>query len=179
MQALVMSFVLFAVTSAACVVARATEVLGRLHNMMQFRLAQCSLGWALALPILAATATCCPGKAQSFEGLVRRPDQYRGQRVQLTGKVIQSLQEGENYMLRINVTQEKFGWKDTVLVAYKNDSRSDRIVEGDIVDFSGTSNGITSYKAVLGQTIQLPLITACRISPHSGAKFVSPGGNCF
>jgi phosphohistidine swiveling domain-containing protein len=145
--------------------------------MTQFRCGRCILGWALL--ILGATGICCPAKAQSYDDLVRRPDQFRGQSVQLTGKVIQSLQDGEKYVLRVNVTQEKFGWKDTVLVAYKNDSRSDRIVEGDIIDISGTSNGITSYKAVLGQTIQLPSIAACRITPHGGGKFVSPGGSCL
>lgn len=124
-------------------------------------------------------AAAVPALGQSYDNLVHSPDGFRGRKVLLTGKIIQSLQEGQVYTLRVNVTPEAYGlWKDTVLVIYKAQPLAARLVEGDIVDVRGTSKGIASYKAVLGQTIQLPEIDACLVIRHGGARFVSPGDNC-
>lgn len=104
----------------------------------------------------------------------------------ITGKVIQALHEGQDYTLRVNVNQDQFGWRDTLLVTYKADpahqefARSQVIVEGDIIDIRGRPFGFKSYTAVLGQNISLPYMEACDIYVHgSGPKFVSPGGTCF
>src|SRR5437899_689683 len=98
--------------------------------------------------ILLTSVNAQTANAQNFNTLVHQPNQFLGHTIQLTGKVIQSLQEGQSYILRINVTQETYGWKDTVLVVYKSNSESERVAEGDIIDVIGTSIGIQSYKAI-------------------------------
>ena len=132
-----------------------------------------------AVAFLLAAAIAFPAGAQTFDDLARSPTGLKGQSVYLTGKVIQSQQDGDRYLLRVNITPERWGWKDTVLVAFTQPEKSsNRIVEGDIVDINGWSNGITSYKAVMGQTIQLPSIHACDVTLHTGVKWVSPSGGC-
>src|SRR5690242_11666312 len=51
--------------------------------------------------VFAATV---PALGQSYDNLVHSPDGFRGRKVLLTGKIIQSLQEGQVYTLRVNVT---------------------------------------------------------------------------
>jgi len=114
--------------------------------------------------------------AQSYDDLAHKPDQWRGRSVSMSGRVIQSLQDGQNYTLRVNVTPDRYGWKDTVMVIYPSQpSSQNRIVEGDVINFRGLSDGIKSYQAVLGQTIQLPFIVACDVTRRGAARFVTPG----
>lgn len=134
---------------------------------------------AIKIASVLACLAIASANAQTFDDLARSPDGLKGHSVYITGKVIQSQQDGDRYLLRVNITKERWGWKDTVLVAYSQPASAFRIVEGDIVDINGFSSGITSYKSVLGQTIQLPAIRACDVTQHSGAKWVTPGGgNC-
>ena len=52
-------------------------------------------------------------------------------------------------------------WSDTIFVDYRANSTSDaRILEGDVIQLWGEFVGIKSYKAVLGQTIQIPHVVA-------------------
>jgi hypothetical protein len=122
-----------------------------------------------------------PPWTPTFDVLTQRPDQVRGRLVMLTGKVIQTIEESGQSHLRINITKEKWGWKDTVLIAYepsafKTYTSQTKILEGDIIDVDGVSTGNISYKAVLGQTVTIPGIVACRITLHTGARWVTPDG---
>jgi hypothetical protein len=132
--------------------------------------------------ILIALATTV---AQA-QGVLSNWQNSRSTIMRFTDKVIQALHEGQEYTLRVNVNQDQFGWRDTLLVTYKADpahqefARSQIIVEGDIIDIRGRPLGFKNYTAVLGQNISLPYMEACDIYVHgSGPKFVSPGGTCF
>ena len=104
-----------------------------------------------------------------YKELSRNPGNNAGRVVKFTGKVIQSLQDGLDFALRVDVTQGSYGmWKDTVYVDHRARAADNaRILEGDVIRFRGKFVGIKSYQAVLGQTIQIPEVVACQISPPS------------
>jgi hypothetical protein len=63
------------------------------------------------------------------------------------------------------------------LVQFRASPLGGRLLEGDIISFRGRSAGIVSYKAVLGQTIQLPAVAACEIS-DAASPFISAPTPC-
>jgi len=97
-----------------------------------------------------------------YDLLARSPSNYEGRLVSFRGKVIQATQSGLSYVLRVNVSRGKYeNWSDTIFVDYRANSTSDaRILEGDVIQLWGEFVGIKSYKAVLGQTIQIPHVVA-------------------
>lgn len=98
----------------------------------------------------------------TYELLARSPTTYTGQLVTLRGQVIQVVQGGLDYTLRVNVSRGKYdNWRDTIYVDYRAGSAAEpRILNDDVIQLWGEYVGITSYKAVLGQTIQIPHVVA-------------------
>lgn len=101
----------------------------------------------------------------SYELLARSPTTYTGQLVTFRGQVIQVLQNGLDYTLRVNVSRVSRGtydrWQDTIYVDYRAGSAAEpRILNDDVVQLWGEYVGIASYKAVLGQTVQIPRVVA-------------------
>lgn len=96
----------------------------------------------------------------SYEEVARNPDSYEGKRVKFKGEVIQVLQDGNDYTLRVNVTKVSYGYTDTIMVAYTAADGDPRILEDDVVTLYGTMQGMYSYESVLGATITVPLMFA-------------------
>ena len=120
---------------------------------------------AIAVPIEAIKAQA---RELTHEQLARFPDQYVGAVVVLRGKVVQVMEDGADLGMRVDITPDpsKLFWRDTVLVTYRKISMSEaRILDADIVRMWGRFAGITSYKAIFGQTISLPLINASAVEP--------------
>jgi hypothetical protein len=98
-----------------------------------------------------------------YASLAREPTKYARMVVTFSGKVIQVIENGSDVHLRVNVTKDDRldMWNDTMLVSYQRRSGVEpRILDNDIVRFYGTYQGIMSYTAVLGQTIQIPHVMA-------------------
>lgn len=105
---------------------------------------------------------------QMYLELQRRPDAFVGQPLSFAGKVIQSARIGNAYVLRVNVTPARYNsWQDTIYVDYKaaGPAAQQKIAEGDLVSVRGTYTGIRSYQSVIGDTIQVPSVTACLVQP--------------
>jgi hypothetical protein len=101
-------------------------------------------------------------KHLDYESIARDPGKYAGVPVVFQGKVIQTLESDTNVVLRVNVTSVQYdAWKDTVWVNYrKKSSKETRILQNDIVRFWGRFDGIQSYRAAAGYTVQIPRVTA-------------------
>jgi len=134
----------------------------------------------LAALTAQASATEWYAAGQNYDSLARNPTAYSGKIVSFRGKVIQSVQTGQDYVLRVSVTMGEYNiWKDTVYVEYRASSSStSRIVEDDIIDFRGRFVGIKSYTAVLGQTIQIPHIIACEVHPQTSIRVLRAPQPC-
>ena len=100
----------------------------------------------------------------AYDSLARNPDTYKDLSVVFTGKVIQVLEEGNDVVLRVNVTRDEYGYyEDTVYVTYTRSADEGRILEDDIITFYGNFEGLITYETVLGSTLTIP---------HVEAKFI-------
>ncbi|PLS28549.1 TcdC [Bifidobacterium anseris] len=96
----------------------------------------------------------------TYDQLARTPDDFLGKKVKFTGRVVQVLRGDETTDIRLAVD----GNYDTILLGtFSNDLTKSRILEDDTITISGTSLGEYSYKAVLGQTISVPLVAVAKI----------------
>src|SRR5215211_1309777 len=118
-------------------------------------------------PIAASAQALIPlPRVPSYEELARQPDAHKGRFVSFIGEVIQTEESGNSVVLRVNVKRGKYDiWTDMIYVDYrkKNDTEP-RILEKDIVEFSGQFAGIKSCTAPFGQTVQIPHVIAERIT---------------
>lgn len=98
--------------------------------------------------------------ALTYEQVARDPDAYRGEKATFTGEVIQVMQEGDTYTLRVNVTPTSYGYKDTILVLYPAKAGDQRILEDDVVTLYGVMAGMYTYETVMGAELTVPLMSA-------------------
>lgn len=98
--------------------------------------------------------------ALTYEQVARDPDAYKGEKATFTGEVIQVMQEGDTYTLRVNVTPTSYGYKDTILVLYTAKAGDQRILEDDVVTLYGAMAGMYTYKTVMGAELTVPLMSA-------------------
>jgi uncharacterized membrane protein len=93
--------------------------------------------------------------------LARNPDIYKNKKVVFTGKVIHTIESGNNIALLVNVTKDEFNvWDDTIFVNYQKANGESRILENDIITFWGTVKGLKTYKSVLGSQVTIPEVDA-------------------
>ena len=103
-------------------------------------------------------------ESYSYEEIARDPDDYKGDKAKFTGKVVQVMQEGNTYTLRVNITKTRWGYDDTILVYYEAQKGASRILEDDIVTMYGMLGGTYTYKTVMGNSLTVPLLYAKYIS---------------
>lgn len=93
-----------------------------------------------------------------YETIARDPDEYMGTYAKYTGEVIQVLEDGNEYQLRVNITKGKYVYSDTIYVVYTRKDGESRLYEDDIITIYGMNLGTISYESVLGSTITLPCV---------------------
>ena len=96
----------------------------------------------------------------TYEQVARDPDTYFGERAKFTGEVIQVLQEGNSYTLRVNITQVSYGWRDTIMVSYTSSAGESRILEDDVITLYGVMGGMYTYETIFGAEVTVPLLFA-------------------
>lgn len=106
----------------------------------------------------------------TYAEIARDPDQYKGKNAKFTGQVIQVQESGNDVVMRVSITKNKYDYgdgtsdvlyDDPIYVEYtrKNDGES-RVLEEDIVTMYGTLNGLQTYESILGESISIPLFEA-------------------
>lgn len=107
-------------------------------------------------------------KEYTYKEVARNPKNYSGKKAKFNGEVVQVVENGNNVVLRVNVTKEAnefadngYLYSDTIYVeyTYKSDNES-RILEDDIIDIYGTLNGTKTYSSTLGGNITIPYLLA-------------------
>lgn len=98
----------------------------------------------------------------SYEDLFRAGDSLKGNYYKFEGKVIQDAgSDSELASFRVSITADqgysRVFWKDTIMIAVKGET-AQKILEDDIISFTGASGGLFSYKSVMGATIEVPLV---------------------
>ena len=104
----------------------------------------------------------------TYEAIARNPDNYKGKYAHFRGEIIQSIESGDSYTFRVNVTKGSYTWQDTILVTYtKKEASESRLLEDDIVDIYGMLGGTHTYETVMGNEMTIPLLFAEYISLSS------------
>lgn len=98
----------------------------------------------------------------TYSQLARTPDDYKGQKVKFSGKVLQ-VQEGlfsDVIRLGVNGSYDNVLWLSIPSTATKS---NERILEDDYITIYGVANGIKTYETVLGASISIPSVTVNKL----------------
>ena len=98
----------------------------------------------------------------TYSQLARTPDDYKGQKVKFSGKVLQ-VQEGlfsDVIRLGVNGSYDNVLWLSIPITATKSD---ERILEDDYITIYGVADGIKTYETVLGASISIPSVTVDKL----------------
>lgn len=89
----------------------------------------------------------------TYDQLARTPEQFKGEKVKLKGKVVQVMEGTGKTQIRLAVGSNYdtilFGEFDTSIV-------QSRVLENDVITVMGSSTGILTYKSTMGGNISIP-----------------------
>ena len=89
----------------------------------------------------------------TYDQLARTPDEYKGEKVKFSGKVVQVIEGGSDIQIRLSVNDN---YETILLGSYSPDIVSRRVLEDDHITIYGTSVGTISYESTMGGTITIP-----------------------
>ena len=97
----------------------------------------------------------------TYDNLMRTPDDYFGQVIQLSGTVIQTINGDGVVQQRVALYDD---YDQIVLIEYSKDLPEVRLLDDDYITFTGVSFGTIEYETVLGATLEIPSILVDRIN---------------
>lgn len=106
---------------------------------------------ALSLPELQAAAVMV-----AYDDLARSTEQHTGEYVNMAGKVVQVIEDGNSAGLRVLVDGDA---SQAVYVAYPGYSAK-RVLVDDMVRMIARVDGRVTYETVLGSNVTVPALTA-------------------
>ncbi|MGX7042915.1 hypothetical protein [Leuconostoc holzapfelii] len=104
----------------------------------------------------------------TYDQVARTPNDFKGKKIQFTGKVLQVMEDGDSVQLRLAVDGN---YDDVILVNIDNDLlHGSRILEDDLVTASGESIGTVSYDSIMSGKITIPAMDAKIINDQGKAS---------
>lgn len=104
----------------------------------------------------------------TFDQIARTPDDYEGEKIEFTGKVLQVMEEDDYTEIRLAVDGD---YDNVILVDVdSNIMNGSRILEDDLVTVSGVSDGTTTYESTSGANITIPAMAAKIINNQGKAS---------
>ena len=97
----------------------------------------------------------------TYDNLMRTPDDYLGQVVQLSGTVLQTINGDGVVQQRVALYDN---YDQIVLIEYAEELPETRLLDDDYITFTGMSFGTIEYETVLGATLEIPSILVGRIN---------------
>lgn len=89
----------------------------------------------------------------TYQELARTPDDYMGEKIKFSGKVIQLIEGTDEIQLRFAVNDD---YDQMLYLAYSPNIVEQRVLEDDYLTIYGTSFGTISYESTLGGNITIP-----------------------
>ena len=97
---------------------------------------------------------------QAYDEMARNGDSHAGEKIQITGKVIQ-VQDSDDGGATLRVATSANGYDDVYLVQIMSSEwKGHRLLEDDQITIYGTAYGLYSYETVMGNTQTVPAIIA-------------------
>lgn len=104
----------------------------------------------------------------TYDQIARTPNDYKGKKMQFTGKVIQVVENDSETDIRLAVDGN---YDNIIMVGFDPDVlNGSRVLEDDLVTVSGESVGTLSYKSTMGGKITVPAIYAKIIDDQGKAS---------
>lgn len=104
----------------------------------------------------------------TYDQIARSPEDYKGKKMQFTGRVIQVMEDDDETEIRLAVDGNS---DNIILVGFNPDILSgSRVLEDDLVTISGESVGTISYKSTMAGKITVPAIAANIINDQGKAS---------
>ncbi|TNV68914.1 hypothetical protein [Trichococcus shcherbakoviae] len=91
----------------------------------------------------------------TYENLARNPEDFEGERLLLSGEVVQVIQGDSETSLRFAVGSNS---DSVVLVHYDSSIAKNRILVGDYVSIEAISEGLHTYTSALAGNITIPML---------------------
>ena len=107
--------------------------------------------------VLGVMKAISPGSV-AYNDLLRYAERHKGRKVYYRGEVIQVIEDGNYFQLRVNITSTEYGWEDTVFLHYPD--APVRVLEGDEISFVGRVTGIITYESTMGSSVTIPELVA-------------------
>lgn len=92
----------------------------------------------------------------TYDTLARTPDEHIGNKVTLSGEIVQVIEGDDASQYRMAVDQD---YDKMVLIEVPTNQLSSRILENDLITIYGVSQGTVDYESTIGGTITIPAIT--------------------
>lgn len=103
-------------------------------------------------------------QAGDYKSIARKPDDFKGKKMTMSGKVIQVLEGSKETDLRIATTGS---YDDVILVGFDQSIlKGTHVLEGDTVTIYGVCNGLTTYSSTMGKSISIPGFAATQVVIH-------------
>ena len=96
----------------------------------------------------------------TYNNLARTPDEYEGQKVKFTGRVLQVLEGTGSVTIRLAT---KGRYDNVIIASYLSRIVDSRVLEGDRITIYGTSQGLYTYESTGGANITIPRISIDKI----------------
>ncbi|EMF0481555.1 hypothetical protein IDD97_000050 [Enterococcus faecium] len=92
----------------------------------------------------------------TYDTLTRTPDEHIGNKVTLSGEIVQVIEgdDASQYLMAVDQDYDKM-----VLIEVPTDQLSSRILENDLITIYGVSQGTIDYESTIGGTNTVPAIT--------------------
>lgn len=104
----------------------------------------------------------------TYDQIARTPDDYKGKKMQFTGKVVQVVEDKDETDIRLAVDGN---YDNIIMVGFDPDIlNGSRVLEDDLVTISGKSVGTISYKSTNDGKITVPAIMAKIIDDQGKAS---------
>lgn len=92
----------------------------------------------------------------TYDTLTRTPDEHIGNKVTLSGEIVQVIEGDDASQYQMAVDQD---YDKMVLIEVPTDQLSSRILENDLITIYGVSQGTIDYESTIGGTNTVPAIT--------------------
>ena len=91
----------------------------------------------------------------TYDTLARTPDEHIGNKVTLSGEIVQVIEGDDASQYRMAVDQD---YDKMVLIEVPTDQLSSRILENDLITIYGVSQGTIDYESTIGEQILFLLL---------------------
>lgn len=103
----------------------------------------------------------------TYDDIARNPDDHEGEKVTLSGTIIQVLEDEDYSQYRLAVDDD---YDNVVLIEVPSEIMDGRILEDDVLTIYGESEGTVDYESTMGGNITVPFVSVDKFETNGQAE---------